>query len=79
MNVEQALRSRVVALCKEKNTSISVVCGRANIDQNIIADLSSGTNCKTSIETVERLCFGLGVSMFEFFNNDVFLNLEKVG
>lgn len=51
INIGQAVRYRILELCKEHNT--------------------------TTVSTVKKICDGLGITVLEFFDTDVFINFEQ--
>ncbi len=77
MNAGEATRLRIKELCREKNITVnklSTVCG---ITQSTLNNIISGRNNSTTISTIKKICDGLDISIQEFFNSELFLNLEQ--
>ena len=77
MNIGQATRIRILSLCKEKHITInklSTVCG---ITQSTLNNIVSGRNNSTTVSTVKKICDGLEITVHEFFDDDVFRDLEQ--
>jgi transcriptional regulator with XRE-family HTH domain len=58
---------RVAFLRKGKNISLSVLAKKAGIAQSSLSYIESGTN-KPTIDTIEKICNALGISLLEFFD-----------
>ncbi len=77
MNIGQAVRCRIIELCKEHNITVnklSTICG---ITQSTLNNIVSGRNNTTTVSTVKKICDGLGITVLDFFNTDIFTNLEQ--
>ena len=77
MNIGDATRLRIKELCVEKNITVnklSTICG---ITQSTLNNIISGRNNSTTISTIKKICDGLDITIQEFFDSDVFCNLEQ--
>ena len=77
MNIGQATRLRIINLCKEKNITVnklSTVCG---ITQSTLNNIVSGRNNSTTVSTVKKICDGLEITVQDFFDDDLFKDLEQ--
>lgn len=77
MNIGQATRLRIISLCKEKNITVnklSTVCG---ITQSTLNNIVSGRNNSTTVSTVKKICDGLEITVQDFFDDDLFKDLEQ--
>ena len=77
MNIGQATRLRIISLCKEKNITVnklSTVCG---ITQSTLNNIVSGRNNSTTVSTVKKICDGLEITVQDFFDDDLFRDLEQ--
>ncbi len=77
LNIGEAVRCRIIELCKEHNITVnklSTICG---ITQSTLNNIVSGRNNTTTVSTVKKICDGLGITVIDFFNTDVFINLEQ--
>ena len=76
MDITTAVRIRISELCKDRKLTINklgTVCG---ITQSTIKNIMSGRNGAT-VTTLKKLCDGLEIDIIEFFNTDLFRNLEQ--
>lgn len=77
MNVGDATRLRIKELCAEKNITInklSTICG---ITQSTLNNIICGRNNSTTVSTVKKICDGLDITIQDFFDSDLFMNLEQ--
>ena len=77
MRIGEAVRLRILQLCKENNITVnklSIICG---ITQSTLNNIISGRNSTTTVSTVKKICDGLEISIQDFFNSELFANLEQ--
>ena len=77
MNIGEAVRERIIGLCRERDISINKLCSMSGVTQSTVNNIVSGWNNSATISTIKKLCDGLGISIQDFFNADVFANLDQ--
>ena len=77
VNIGQAVRYRILELCKEYNITVNKLATLSVITQSTLSNIVSGRNNTTTVSTVKKICDGLGITVLEFFDTDVFMNLEQ--
>lgn len=77
MNISRAVVMRIEELCKERKMTINALCNASGITQSTVNDIVNGTTYNTGIVTIKKLCDGLGISVRNFFDCDLFSNLEQ--
>jgi len=77
MNTRQAVVNRIVELCKERNITPNALSYRAAVPQSTIKSILNDESLNPGIVTIKKLCDGLEISLSDFFNTDVFSNLEQ--
>lgn len=77
MNIGQAVRSRVLELCRQRDISINKLCSLSGVTQSTVNNIVSGRNNSATISTVKKLCDGLGITIQEFFDSELFNDLEQ--
>jgi transcriptional regulator with XRE-family HTH domain len=77
MNISQAIIRRIEELCQERNLSINALSNISGITQSTVNDIMSGKTYNTGIGTIKKLCDGLGISVRDFFDSELFINLEQ--
>ena len=77
MTVGEAVRERILELCKERNLSINKLCSISGVTQSTVNNIISGRNNSATVTTVKKLCDGLDITVEDFFSSPLFRNLEQ--
>lgn len=77
MNIGEAVRLRILELCKQKGITVNKLSTISGITQSTINNIVSGRNNSTTISTIKKICDGLDITTTEFFNCRLFENLEQ--
>lgn len=77
MNIGEAVKLRIVELCKTKNITINKLATISGVTQSTLNNITSGRNHSTTISTIKKLCDGLDISIVDFFHSELFENLEQ--
>ena len=78
MKAQDALRKRIIELAEQKNYSINKIASNCYINTSTITSLLNGHSKKSEIATISKICYGLGVSMREFFDSPIFEDVNDV-
>ena len=77
MNIGEAVKERILELCREQDISINKLCSISGVTQSTVNNVVSGRNNSATISTIKKLCDGLGISIEEFFHSELFRDLEQ--
>ncbi|MBQ2816339.1 MAG: helix-turn-helix transcriptional regulator [Clostridia bacterium] len=77
MNIGDAVRERILELCREHNISVNKLSSISGVTQSTVNNIVSGRNRSATISTIKKLCDGLGITIEEFFNSELFRGLEQ--
>lgn len=77
MNIGEAVKLRILGLCKEHDISINKLCGISGVTQSTVNNIVNGRNRSTTVSTIKKLCDGLGITIEEFFHSELFQALEQ--
>jgi transcriptional regulator with XRE-family HTH domain len=77
MNISQAVIKRIEELCRERSLTINALSNISGVTQSTVNDIISGTTYNAGIVTIKKLCDGLGISVRDFFDSDLFVSLEQ--
>ena len=78
MTAQEAVRLRILELAQKQNLSINKVAINSYINTSTITSLLKGHSKQSEIATISRICYGLGVSVREFFNSPLFDNVKDI-
>ncbi|MBE6686152.1 MAG: helix-turn-helix transcriptional regulator [Ruminococcaceae bacterium] len=77
MVIGEAVRERILELCKEHNVTVNKLATISGITQSTLNNIVSKRNNSTTVSTVKKICDGLGISIIDFFDSDLFSDLEQ--
>ena len=71
------MRQRIIELCQERNMSINALSIQSGVTQSTVNNIISRRNNSTTVGTIQKLCDGLGMTITEFFQSDLFSDIEQ--
>ena len=77
MNISQAVKLRILELCRERNITVnklSTICG---LTQSTLNNLMHRENSSPTVATVKKICDGLEITMLQFFSSEIFEEIEQ--
>ena len=77
MCIGEAVKERILELCWEKNISINKLSTMSGVTQSTVNNIVSGRNRSATISTIKKLCDGLGITIEQFFDSDLFRDLDQ--
>lgn len=77
MDIGDAVKERILELCREENISINKLCSMSGVTQSTVNNIVSGRNHSATVSTIKKLCDGLDITIEEFFHSELFLDLEQ--
>lgn len=77
MNIGEAVKERILELCREQDISINKLSNISGVTQSTVNNIVSGRNRSTTISTIKKLCDGLGITIEDFFHSGLFRNLGQ--
>lgn len=77
MNIGEAVKERILELCRERDITINKLSSLSGVTQSTVNNIVSGRNRSTTISTIKKLCDGLGITVEEFFRSELFKDLEQ--
>lgn len=77
MNIGEAVKERILELCNERDISINKLSSMSGVTQSTVNNIVSGRNHSATVSTIKKLCDGLGITIVDFFNSELFRDLEQ--
>ncbi len=77
MKIREATSYRIAELCKQKHLNGYVVCSRVGMPASTYCCIMSGVSRNPSIVNINRIASGLGITIREFYNSDIFDHLDE--
>lgn len=76
MDLQEAIKLRILKLCKQRKITINKLATLSGMPQSTVNSLVDGTSQNPKMLTIVRICLGLDMELKEFFDDDVFKDLD---
>lgn len=77
MNTKNAVADRIIELCNQKNIAINALANMAGISPSTLYSVLNEKSQNPGIVTIKKLCDGLEIALREFFDADIFEDIEQ--
>lgn len=76
MDLQEAIKIRVLQLCKERKITINKLSTLSGMPQSTVNSLVDGTSKNPKLLTIIRICLGLNIQLKDFFDSEVFKDID---
>ena len=77
MRVNEAVKLRILDLCQQNNITLNKLSTICCITQSTLNNIMVGRNNSTTVSTIQKICDGLNINLIEFFDSDLFRDIEQ--
>lgn len=70
--ISEAVKSRILELCSENNLSVNGLAIKCGLRQSTINNILNGNSKNPTINSIEKICQGLDISLAQFFEHPLF-------
>lgn len=77
MLIKDAITLRFKNICTEKNIKYNELAVRSGVTPSTVYSMMDDRRRDLSVITLKKLCDGLDMTITEFFDDDIFRNLEQ--
>ena len=77
MNIKEAVEKRIIELCNQHNIAINTLANISGVSPSTVYSMLNEKSKNPGIVSIKKICDGLEIGIKEFFNSDVFDNLEQ--
>lgn len=77
MQTIEAVKTRILRLCDERNMSINKLATVCALPPSSIKNILYGKSCNPKLLTIKMICDGLDITLAEFFSTPEFDSLEQ--
>ncbi len=77
MNAKEAVGARIIELCKQKDIAVNSLANIAGIPPSTIYSMLNEKSKNPGVVSLQKICDGLEISLREFFDSDIFDNIEQ--
>lgn len=76
MTTRQRVAYRLLKLCETKQLSLNKLADLSAVPPSTLKSIINGDSNNPGIVTIKLLCDGLGITLFDFFNDKLFQSLD---
>lgn len=77
MTTQQAVANRLLCLCAQHDLTINGLATIAAVPPSTLKNIINGVSKNPGIVTIKKLCDGLDITLIDFFNTEIFQDLEQ--
>lgn len=77
MNAKEAVAKRIVELCEERGIAVNTLANQAGVCPSTVYSMLNSKSQNPGVVSIKKLCDGLDISLREFFDCELFDDLEQ--
>ena len=70
MNSRKKVANRIMKLCDERRLALNALANLSAVPPSTLKSIINGDSKNPGIVTIKLLCDGLGISLYEFFDDE---------
>lgn len=76
MNSRQKVANRIMKLCDDRRLTLNALANASAVPPSTLKSIINGDSKNPGIVTIKLLCDGLGISLYDFFDDEAFRSVE---
>ena len=77
MDTRKAIANRLLELCEQKRLSVNALARISAVPPSTLKNIINGGSKNAGVVTLKKLCDGLQISLYDFFDTETFKTLEQ--
>ena len=77
MKLSEAMSKKLLKICDERNISINKLATICLLTQSTVQNIIECNSSNPKLLTIVRICDGLGMTLEEFFSDELFVNIDR--
>ena len=77
MKLTKAVSEKINKILIEKDITVNKLASISCLTQSTVDSLVNGKSKNPKILTIVRICDGLGITLTEFFDDELFINIDR--
>jgi transcriptional regulator with XRE-family HTH domain len=77
LKVDKVISERINKILIERNLTVNKLATLSCLTQSTVDSLVNGRSKNPKLLTIMKICDGLNMSLEEFFDDDVFINIDE--
>lgn len=77
MNAKEAVAKRILELCEKNNMAVNSLANISGVSPSTVYSMLNEKSKNPGVVSLKKICDGLNISLREFFDSDIFDDLEQ--
>ena len=77
MLIKEAVEKRIIELCAQRGIAINALANVSGVSPSTVYSILNEKSKNPGICSIKKICDGLDISVREFFDSDLFNDLEQ--
>lgn len=77
MRLSEAMSKKLLKICEERDISINKLATICLLTQSTVQNIIECNSSNPKLLTIVRICDGLGITLEEFFSDELFKNIDR--
>jgi transcriptional regulator with XRE-family HTH domain len=77
MTAKEAVSARILELCRERNIAVNALATLSGVSPSTVYSMLNEKSQNPGVVSLQKLCDGLDITLRDFFNCDLFDDLEQ--
>lgn len=77
MTAKEAVAARILQLCSDRSLAVNALANLSGVSPSTVYSMLNEKSKNPGVVSLQKLCDGWGISLREFFDCDLFENLEQ--
>lgn len=77
MNTKEAVARRILDLCEQRGIAVNALAAVSGVSPSTVYSMLNEKSQNPGVVSIKKLCDGLDISIREFFDCDLFDDLEQ--
>lgn len=77
MNTKEAVAKRILELCEEHHVTVNGLAAVSGVSPSTIYSMLNEKSQNPGVVSLKKLCDGIDISIRQFFNSELFDDLEQ--
>lgn len=77
MNIKEAVEKRIIELCNERNIAVNTLANLSGVSPSTVYSMLGAKSKNPGVVSIKKLCDGIDITVRDFFDSDLFDELEQ--
>ena len=77
MSTKEAIANRILQLCDERHIAVNELASISGVSPSTVYSILNEKSQNPGVVSIKKICDGLNISVREFFDSDLFDELEQ--